>query len=308
MTQNSQPITPVTVFTGSLGSGKTTVILNLVKQLPKDYKVMWLKNEYGDVSIDSELAKVSNIQTTEILNGCLCCVLIGRLGDALDEIAKKYKLDRLIVETAGTAYPYPIINEVNSKSQFKLDGLVNVIDALNYNFFNDKSILARTQAKYVDLVVINKTNLVEKEILENVLDGVYEMYSSNAKFQTKDGFVPKDLILGLDARLSKDFINEPQHQHHSDHVDEVETFSFEFEKSKSFKKDKIQKILSELPVSEFYRIKGIMKLGNDFYMVNYVLGKTTFQKLEGYNGTSKITFMGKGIASQMTNIKLLITN
>jgi G3E family GTPase len=61
---------PVTVFTGFLGAGKTTIILELLTNLPPSYKVVLLKNEFGDVKVDSKIAKESNVQVTEMLNGC----------------------------------------------------------------------------------------------------------------------------------------------------------------------------------------------------------------------------------------------
>jgi G3E family GTPase len=64
---------PITVFTGFLGAGKTSTILSLLPQLPNDYKVVLLKNEFGDVQVDSQLAKQSSLTAvSEILNGCMC--------------------------------------------------------------------------------------------------------------------------------------------------------------------------------------------------------------------------------------------
>lgn len=78
---------PVTVFTGFLGAGKTSIILSLLPQLPKDYRVVLLKNEFGEIEVDSQLAKQSNLTAvSEILNGCMCCVLIGQMKSALLEI------------------------------------------------------------------------------------------------------------------------------------------------------------------------------------------------------------------------------
>jgi len=66
------PTIPITVFTGFLGAGKTTLILSLLPQLPKDYKVVLLKNEFGDVQVDSQLAKQSSLTAVnEIVNGCM---------------------------------------------------------------------------------------------------------------------------------------------------------------------------------------------------------------------------------------------
>ena len=63
---------PITVFTGFLGAGKTSLILSLLPKLPKDYKVVLLKNEFGDVQVDSKLAQESSLTAvSEILNGCM---------------------------------------------------------------------------------------------------------------------------------------------------------------------------------------------------------------------------------------------
>ncbi|KAJ1516219.1 hypothetical protein HMI55_002751 [Coelomomyces lativittatus] len=81
--------TEITVFTGFLGAGKTTIILDLIKRLSisnPEHKLAILKNEFGDTKVDSLLAKENSIQVTEMLNGCLCCVLVGQMKNALEEI------------------------------------------------------------------------------------------------------------------------------------------------------------------------------------------------------------------------------
>jgi len=106
-----QPI-PITIVTGFLGSGKTTLILNLIPQLPKDYKLALLKNEFGDVAIDSQLAASSSISgVQELLNGCICCNLVGQLGDAFRTLRNDVKPDRIIVETSGSAFPATLAME-----------------------------------------------------------------------------------------------------------------------------------------------------------------------------------------------------
>ena len=69
---SSMPPVPVTIFTGFLGAGKTSIILNLLPQLPPAYKAVLLKNEFGDVEVDSKLAGQSGLAgVSEILNGCM---------------------------------------------------------------------------------------------------------------------------------------------------------------------------------------------------------------------------------------------
>ena len=128
---------PITIITGFLGSGKTTLILNLIPQLPRDYRLALLKNEFGDVAIDSQLATASSISgVKELLNGCICCNLVGQLGDALETLRNDVKPDRIIIETSGSAFPATLAMEVNrlgrETGNFSLDGVIVVIDVENW--------------------------------------------------------------------------------------------------------------------------------------------------------------------------------
>jgi G3E family GTPase len=117
--------TPVTILTGFLGSGKTTLLLSLLPQLPSSYKLCLLKNEFGDVAVDSRLAEQSTVSgVTELLNGwyhpsllfftplpgansnaSICCNLVGQLEEALLSLRDAYKPNRIVIETSGSAFP-----------------------------------------------------------------------------------------------------------------------------------------------------------------------------------------------------------
>ncbi len=129
----ARPPIPITILTGFLGSGKTTIILNLIPQLPTTYKLALLKNEFGDLAIDSLLASSSSISgVRELLNGCICCNLVGQLGDALDTLRTDVCPDRIIIETSGSAFPATLAMEVNrlarESGNFVLDGVISVVD------------------------------------------------------------------------------------------------------------------------------------------------------------------------------------
>jgi G3E family GTPase len=81
------------VFTGFLGAGKTTIITSLLQQTNSS-SFFVLKNEFGDNKVDSELLKTSISGVKEIMNGCLCCVLVGQLKNALEEIRREFKPKR----------------------------------------------------------------------------------------------------------------------------------------------------------------------------------------------------------------------
>lgn len=298
---------PVNVVTGFLGSGKTTIILNLVKQLPNDYKVVWLKNEYGNINIDSELAKENNIQTTEIMNGCVCCVLIGRLRDALEQIIKQYSPDRIIIESSGTAYPLPIVREINRITSLLLDGVVNVIDAENFAGYTDKGYVAKLQNEVVDLVIINKTGQVSSDRIDWILDQVYELNPNVNVVKTADGVVSSALVIGLDPHL--DISSElggngkPYSAHkHEDGVDAVE-----FITQSTYSREQIDHLLSGLEHKGFIRIKGVVNIsdqcGTHPYLLSWVFGKTSWQELSKYKGDTKVVFLGKDINTYKDHLK-----
>ena len=112
--------------------------------------------------MDSELAKESNVQVTEMLNGCLCCVLVGQMKNALLEIQATQSPNRIIIETSGSAFPAPIawqIREIQEQG-FGLDSIITVVDCVNFKGYEDTSYTARLQAKYTDLILMNKHELV----------------------------------------------------------------------------------------------------------------------------------------------------
>ena len=142
---------PITIITGFLGSGKTTLILNLLPQLHPTYRLALLKNEFGDLAVDSQLASsraISGVQ--ELLNGCICCNLVGQLKDALEALRTEVNPDRIVVETSGSAFPATLAMEVNRLAKdtgnYVLDGVLSVVDVENWKGYEDTSYTAKVQA------------------------------------------------------------------------------------------------------------------------------------------------------------------
>lgn len=288
--------TPITVFTGYLGSGKTTIILELVNQLPPDYNLVMLKNEFGNVAVDSSLAENSHIRVTEMTNGCLCCVLVGKMERALEELLEKYKPDRIIIETSGSAYPAPIALQIRQMDQKKvsLDSIITVIDAKNFTGYKDKSYTAKIQAQFTDLILINKHENIPETELETTLDDVYELNPNTPKIKTDHGRVSPDLIFGLDTKLFTTTENTPTHNplHHALEVDLLELVT-----DRSFTQTELTAILESIDTDYFYRIKGIIKSNEKTLALNYVAGDFTFTELTKPALDTKIVFMGHGIKS-----------
>ncbi|KAF1943617.1 cobW-domain-containing protein [Clathrospora elynae] len=301
---------PITIITGFLGSGKTTLILSLIPQLPQPYKLALLKNEYGDVKVDSLLASsqaISGVQ--ELLNGCICCNLVGQLSDALETLANDIVPDRIVIETSGSAFPATLAMEVNRLSRetgrYVLDGVMSVVDVENWKGYEDTSYTAKMQARYTDLIVLNKWELVSERRLEDVEDAILalEVEPQIPRTKSRKGWVDKDIIFGLDARLArlveeKENGHAHEHGHDHEHSSEVEVLNVTL-KSKdgngSIDTDKLTKLLEDPTKDEVYRIKGILYAsippkssdttpassqeapeGRARYILNWAFGRWTF--------------------------------
>ena len=171
-------------MTGFLGSGKTTLLLNLIPQLRAQnpaYKLALLKNEFGDVAVDSQLASSSSISgVRELLNGCICCNMVGQLDQSLEELRNTVKPDRIVIETSGSAFPATLAMEVNrlareTEGAYVLDGVVTVIDVENWKGYQDTSYTAKIQAQYTDLIVFNKWELCDERKFDDALDRVGDL-------------------------------------------------------------------------------------------------------------------------------------
>ncbi|KAH0557193.1 hypothetical protein GP486_005020 [Trichoglossum hirsutum] len=274
---------PITIITGFLGSGKTTLILNLIPQLPKSYRLALLKNEFGDLAVDSQLASsqaISGVQ--ELVGGCICCNLVGQLGDALETLKKDISPDRIIIETSGSAFPATLAMEVNrigsETGNYVLDGVVAVIDVENWKGYDDTSYTAKLQARYTDLIVFNKWELVDERCFDECLDRVGDLDVDVAWVKSDRGVVGKEVVLGVDGALAKELGQGGEdcgcehrddthdhkhgtHNHDSSHQSEVEVLSVTLLPSSSGATGvdfaKLDCLLSSAPKDEIYRIKAI---------------------------------------------------
>lgn len=285
---------PVTVFTGYLGSGKTTVILNLLKSLPDDYKVVLIKNEFGNVDVDGELARDSHVEVREVMNGCICCVLVGKLNKAIKEMIETMDPDRIIIETSGSAYPGPIALELKRIEEVYTDAIVSVVDALNFPGYQDKSVTAKMQMQFTDLILINKHEEVDEFQMEHVLDDVYELNPTTLKVKTDKGVVSPDLIFGIDSKLGE-FLAEHESEllkrdvHHHSEVDVLEVHT-----DKQFeRKDLVERI--EGLSKSFYRVKGFSRDERGSYAVNCVNKRCGIEEVGHEFGMTSLVMMGEGI-------------
>lgn len=249
--------------------------MKVIPQLPIDYKLALLKNEFGDVAVDTKLASSSAIGgVQELLNGCICCNLVGQLGDALDVLRTDVKPDRIIIETSGSAFPATLAMEVNrlgrDSGNYALDGVIVVVDVENWKGYEDTSYTAKMQAKYTDLIVFNKWETVDERRYEDCLDRVGDLELQIATVKSDKGRVDRSILLGLDSAFAKileplsngDLTHHADHDHVNDHQSEVEVLSVTLSSDDSLAHgvnlDSLETFLRSAPKDEIYRIKAIV--------------------------------------------------
>ncbi|KAF9086083.1 hypothetical protein BGX23_009155 [Mortierella sp. AD031] len=270
---------PVTVFTGFVGVGKTTIILSLMDSMPKGYKFCLLKNEFGDVKVDSQIAKLNNIDVQEMTNGCLCCVLVGQMKEGLLELREKYNPDRIIIETSGSAFPGPIAWQIRELADegFVLDSILNVVDCKNFEGYSDNSYTAQLQAKYTDLVLLTKHEGVSERDMDRVIDRVNDLNTDAPKVLVNvDQPVSPELIFGLDTKLFQlqgamgpsnkifqdELNNHGNKTHHKNELDtmEIKCFGSVFSPEKVLNLAAFETFLRTLDKEDVYRLKGFVRL------------------------------------------------
>ena len=162
---------PVTIISGFLGSGKTTLLNHILKN-QVDIKTAVLVNEFGEIGIDNELIIETAEDMIELNNGCICCTINGELLKTVSKILDRpEKIDYLIVETTGLADPLPVAMTFaggDLREKVRLDSIITLIDADNYDFDLKSSSVAYSQILYGDILLLNKCDLVTNTHLKKI--------------------------------------------------------------------------------------------------------------------------------------------
>ena len=134
---NGSSLIPVTVLTGFLGSGKTTLMNHILNDQTHGMKFAVIENEFGEIGIDENiLSENVDEEVIEVMNGCICCTVRGDLVEALKKLYKRVNtFNGIIIETTGLADPAPVIQtffvDEDIQKMYKLDSVITVTDAKN---------------------------------------------------------------------------------------------------------------------------------------------------------------------------------
>jgi len=200
---NSQDKVPVTILTGFLGSGKTT-LLNRILSEEHGKRIAVIENEYGEVGIDQALVINADEEIFEMSNGCICCTVRGDLIRVLGNLMKRRdKFDYVLVETTGLADPGPVAQtffmDDEIREEFTLDGIVTLVDAAHIGQQLGRSDESTEQIAFADVLVLNKTDLVETESLDTLEARLREMNRMARVVRSEKADIPVETVLNLSA-------------------------------------------------------------------------------------------------------------
>ncbi|MGO9356441.1 MAG: cobalamin biosynthesis protein CobW [Xanthobacteraceae bacterium] len=234
---------PVTIVTGFLGAGKTTLIRHVLANA-KGRRLALVINEFGDVGVDGEILKSCGVDSCpeeniiELANGCLCCTVADDFLPAIEALlARQPRPDHIVIETSGLALPKPLVKAFDwpaIRSKLTVDGVIAVVDAAAVaegRFADDEDRLALQRAQdtsldhdnpleevyedqllCADLVILNKADLVDADALERVMAVIDATIPRAVKIvATRDGVIDTDVLLGLAAAAEDDLAVRPSH-------------------------------------------------------------------------------------------------
>jgi len=260
-----KPKIPATVVTGFLGSGKTTLINYLLKE-QRGKKIAVIVNEFGEIGIDGQIVvEEDDEQLVEFNNGCLCCTVRDDLVKTLTNLTKRAELDAILIETTGLADPAPVASTFfvseEIKPSIQLDSFITVVDACNLERSLAGSHEAQEQVAFADIILLNKTDLVDAEELVKVEQKLRSLNPLATIYHTESSVIDPAKILGVSAfELATKLEVDPTFLEDLDHEHDAEVGSFALSSEQPIDINKFMMWMNDVAMAkgeDLYRTKGL---------------------------------------------------
>ena len=316
---------PVSIITGFLGSGKTTLV-NRLLQRPEMNRVAVIVNELGEIGVDNDLVQVSSEQMMLLNNGCLCCVLRGDLQETLRDLFIKRRngeiidFDRVVIETTGLADPAPVMQTLITDSllleQYRLDCMVTLVDAVNAPGQLVQFTEPVKQVALADRLVVTKSDLVTGKQLQALTGRLQEINPRAPIKFALNGEIDLAFLVDVGLRRTRARLEEierwlgadetDEHGHAHRHDETVQTFVLRFEKPMAWESfTQCLDVLTALRGPDLLRVKGLVNVeGKKGPMVVQGVQHLFHPPLElaawpGGDRTTRLVFITRGIPRQV---------
>ena len=223
-------MTKITIFSGFLGAGKTTLIKKLIAEGYKGEKLVLIENEFGQIGIDGGFLQDAGVEITEMNSGCICCSLVGDFGKALKQVLETYKPDRILIEPSGVGKLSDVIKAVQNidAHDVVLDGFTTVVDANKCRMYQKNfGEFFNNQITYASCLILSHTAGVSQERLDDVIARLRALndkapivtteWDQLTGEQLTDAMTQKNT---LDDELKALLEQEHEHHHHHHHDDD----------------------------------------------------------------------------------------
>ncbi|BBX32271.1 cobalamin synthesis protein P47K [Mycolicibacterium mageritense DSM 44476 = CIP 104973] len=304
---------PVTVITGFLGAGKTTLVNRILTE-QHGRRIAVIENEFGEVGIDDALVLDAEEEIFEMNNGCICCTVRGDLIRILGALMRRRdRFDHILIETTGLADPAPVAQtffvDDEIRGQLRLDAIVTVVDAahvldhLDEIKPDDVENEAVEQVAFADRMILNKVDLVSAERLAAVETRLRGINSGADIVPAQNAKVELDRILDVGAfDLQRVLTDDPAFLEQQDHQHDQTVTSVGIELDGDVDVEKLNSWLGELLATkgiDIFRSKGILALADQprqyvFQGVHMLFDGTEGRPWrDGEARTNRLVFIGR---------------
>lgn len=223
-------MTKITIFSGFLGAGKTTLIKKLISEGYKGEKLVLIENEFGQIGIDGGFLQDAGIEITEMNSGCICCSLVGDFGKALEQVIEQYHPDRILIEPSGVGKLSDVIKAVQNINahDVELDGFTTVVDAKKCKMYQKNfGEFFNNQITYASCIILSHTAGLSQDKLDDCVKRLRECNPSAPVVTTEwEQLTGSQLVEAmtqkntLDDELKQLLHEEHEHHHHHHEHDE----------------------------------------------------------------------------------------
>jgi G3E family GTPase len=312
---NDSAQTAVTILSGGLGAGKTTVLNHLLTSA-EAREIAVLVNDMGALNVDADLLRdqdglsAAAGEVTELSNGCICCELRDDLETAVIKLAREHSFEYLMVEPSGISEPMPVAKLFTGGSpaaaRYSLSGVVTVIDTARFAEMyldTDTSTSHVTQrekgdrpltqvlieqVESADVIILNKTDLLDQQSIERLQELLTHLHPEASQIMTQYGAVKPDQVLNITQTQGKpawtDAIeSHTQREHNHEHrTDAINLNSSMYRRRRPFHPTRLTDVLTSLP-SDIVRSKGYLWVAsrNETQILYNQAGRTATVKSVG---------------------------